>query len=320
MRHLVVVVGRACSVNQRAVNDRRDAPLLGTDWLTLAVVVLFWAAFVAVALLRRQVPTATVIASLAVLGGLYMSLQHEIIHGHPTPFRRLNWLLASAPLGMTQPFDRYRDTHLAHHESDLTDPFDDPESYYVTAQAWASATSAYRLLLSANRTLAGRLTIGPVLSLIRMLRGDLRLARTQRDVWRAWLLHVVAVALLIVALRAVGMPIWIYVLGFVFGGASFTALRSFVEHRAVDGAPRSAIVRSGWFLSFIFLNNNLHYTHHRLPGASWFRLPELTRSINAEAAVIDGAGLYRGYFEVARRFLFRPFGQAVHPLSATIDV
>ena len=302
------------------MNNRRDTPLLGTDWSTLAVIVLFWAAFVSLVLVRRHLPTAAVIGGLAVLGGLYMSLQHEIIHGHPTPWRRLNWLFASAPLGMTQPFDRYRETHLAHHAADLTNPLDDPESYYVTAEAWASATSAHRLLLSANRTLAGRLTIGPVLSLARMLRSDLRLARTQRDVWRAWFLHVVAVGVLIVALRAVAMPVWVYLLGFVFGGASFTALRSFVEHRAADGAPRSAIVRSGWFFSFIFLNNNLHYTHHRLPGASWFRLPELTRSIDAEAAVVDGAGFYRGYLEVARLFLFRPFGQAVHPSSATIDV
>lgn len=302
------------------MNNRRDAPLLGTDWPTLAVVVAFWASFVTVVALRRHAPTAAVVAGLAVLGGLYMSLQHEIIHGHPTPWRRLNWLLVCAPLGMTQPFDRYSDTHLAHHEADLTDPLEDPESYYVTAQAWQSASGAHRLLLRANRTLAGRLTIGPVLSFARMVRTDVRLVRTRTDVWRAWLLHLVAVGVLIVALRAAAMPLWIYVLGFVLGGASFTALRSFVEHCAADGTSRSAIVRSGWFFGFIFLNNNLHYTHHRLPGAAWYRLPELTRSINAEAAVVDGAGFYRGYLEVARRFLFRPFGQPVHPVSATIDV
>ncbi len=319
MRHLGVVVVGVRSVDRWVVNNRRDAPLRGTDLPTVAVVALFWVSIMSVVLLRRHLPTAGVIAGLAVLGGLYMSLQHEIIHGHPTPSRRLNWLLVSAPLGMTQPFDRYRDTHLAHHEADLTNPVDDPESYYVTPAAWGSAGGAQRLLLRANRTLAGRLTVGPFLSLVRMVRSDLRIVRGRRDVWRAWLLHVVAVGLLIVALRAVAMPVWIYLVGFVLGGASFTSLRSFVEHRAADGAPRSAVVRSGWFFSLIFLNNNLHYTHHRLPGASWFRLPELTRSIDAEAVVADGAGCYRGYHEVARRFLFRPFDQPVYPLSATID-
>ena len=319
MRHIGVVVGEARSLYRNAMNDQRDAPLLGTDWLTIVVVVFFWAAFTSLLLWRHHLPTAAVVAGLAVLGGLYMSLQHEVIHGHPTPWRWLNRLLVGAPLGMTQPFDRYRDTHLAHHEADLTNPLDDPESYYVTPQAWESARGAHRMVLRVNRTLAGRLTIGPVLALARTVSSDLRLMRSRRDVWRAWLLHLMAVGLLVVVLRALAMPLWIYMVGFVAGGASLTALRSFVEHRAADGEPRSAIVRSGWFFSFIFLNNNLHYTHHLLPGASWFRLPELSRSINAEAAVADGAGCYRGYREVARRFMFRPFGQPAYPLSATIE-
>jgi fatty acid desaturase len=141
---------------------------------------------------------------------------------------------------------------------------------------------------------------------------------SRREVRRAWFLHVVAVGALIAVLRVAGVPVWIYMLGFVFGGSSLTALRSFVEHRAVDG-PRSAIVRSGWFFSMIFLNNNLHYTHHQLPGAAWFHLPKLTNDLDADAVAADGAGAYRGYRDVARRFMFKPFDQPVHPLSVTID-
>ena len=302
------------------MNARPNTTPIGIDWPTVALVVFFWSAFAVVVLLHHRLPTVFVVGVLVMLGGLYTSLQHEIIHGHPTPWKRLNWLMVSAPLGLTQPFERYRVTHLDHHLADLTDPIGDPESSYVTARAWERASAPYRMLLRVNRTMAGRLSIGPVLALVRMARSDAHLARTRPDVQRAWLAHLVAVVVVIVALRTLGVPLWVFILGFAFGGASITSLRSFVEHLAVDGAPRSAIVHSGAFFSLIFLNNNLHYTHHQLPGAAWFRLPELTRSLGAEQAAATGAGVYRGYREVARRFMFRPFGQPVHPFSATIDV
>ena len=288
------------------------------DWPTIAVVAFFWAVFSVTVVFNGRLSGLVVVPLLAVLGGLYMSLQHEVIHGHPTPWPRLNWCLVSLPLGIVHPLDRYRDTHLVHHACDLTDPVADPESYYVSNEVWQSARGLYRFVLRVNRTMAGRLTIGPLLAVVAMLRYDLA-QRRRRDVQRAWSLHVVAVGAVIMALRAVDMPLTLYMLGFVVGGSSLTAMRSFVEHRATGDAARSAIVRSGWFFSFIFMNNNLHYTHHQLPGASWFRLPELTRSISAEAAVAEGAGVYRGYFSIARQYLVRPFGQPVHPRSATID-
>jgi fatty acid desaturase len=80
-------------------------------------------------------------------------------------------------------------------------------------------------------------------------------------------------------------------------------------------ATRCAVVRSGRFFGLLFLNNNLHHTHHALPGAAWFRLPRLTREMGAEAIAADGAGLYRGYLEVFRRFAIRPFCQPVDPLA-----
>ena len=98
------------------------------------------------------------------------------------------------------------------------------------------------------------------------------------------------------------------------------ALRSFVEHRAVAGAQRSAIVYSNWFFGLLFLNNNLHNTHHELPGAAWFHLPALTRTLGADEAVAAGAGVYRGYATIFRRHLFRPFDQPVHPLTESASI
>ena len=290
-----------------------------TDWPTIVVAVAFWISFVAIVLANHHLPTVIVLAVLAVLGGLYMSLQHEVIHGHPTRVRWLNWLSVAAPLGMVLPLDRYRDTHLEHHRAVLTDPLSDPESKYVSAEAWQRSIAPYRWLLFVNQTLAGRLTVGPVLAVVRSIRSDLREMRTRPIVRRAWLLHLIGLAALVVALRAVSMPLWIYAVGFVFGGSSLTSLRAFVEHLAVERGPRTAMVHTGWFFSLIFLNNNLHYAHHEAPAVSWFRLPALAQELDADSATAGAAGVYRGYANIARRFLFRPFGHPVHPISATID-
>ena len=291
-----------------------------TDWPTLVLVAGFWVALISVALLNEHIPSVVVIVVLAILGGLYMSLQHEVIHGHPTRWHRFNRLLIGAPLGLLQPFSRYRATHLAHHESDLTDPVSDPESFYVLPETWEHANAAQRGLLQANRTLAARLTLGPFLAAWRMINYDIRAASKERGVASAWLVHIVGCGVVIVAVMRVGLPVWTYFLGFVYGGASWTALRSFVEHRAVASGSRSAVVHTGWFLSVLFLNNNLHYTHHQLPGAAWFRLPELTATLDADTVVADGAGSYRSYRDVLGRYLFRQFDQPVAPLSAKMEV
>mgnify|MGYP000361042673 CR=1 FL=1 len=66
-----------------------------------------------------------------------MSLQHELIHGHPTRLAWFNQLLGTLPLAVWYPYGVYRDSHLAHHRNHLlTHPEDDPESYYVTAESW----------------------------------------------------------------------------------------------------------------------------------------------------------------------------------------
>jgi fatty acid desaturase len=67
----------------------------------------------------------------------YMSLQHELIHGHPTRHAWLNQLFGILPLAVWYPYGLYRDSHLRHHRNDhLTLPEDDPEGYYFTRARW----------------------------------------------------------------------------------------------------------------------------------------------------------------------------------------
>ena len=290
------------------------------EWPTVISIGAFWGLYLSTVLFASHLPSMITVLFLSVLGGFYMSLQHEVIHGHPTRWRLLNRTSVGAPLGFLLPFERYSVAHLAHHASDLTNPVDDPESFYVTPEAWASAGTAKRWFLRTNRTMAARLTIGPAFQLWQMLRYDLRLARYDTAVRRTWLLHVVSASLTVAVIRMTGLPLWVYILGFVYGGMICTNIRSFVEHRGVvNGNTRSAVVQSNWFIGLLFLNNNLHYTHHTLPGASWYRLPQLTRDLGAAEIVEGGAGYYRGYLAIARKYLFRPFDQPINPLLERIE-
>jgi fatty acid desaturase len=287
----------------------------GVEWPTVAVAAAIAAGFTAMLSFHERLPALAEIAVLAVLAAWYGSLQHEVIHGHPTPWRWINTSMAIVPLTLVVPFRSYRAHHLAHHEiRDLTDPDDDPESWYVTAETWAAAGSVLRWYLSATRTLLGRLVLGPPVVAARWLAAGVRDLRTPSAVARS-AGHVAAVAGVLLVVRATGLSWWTYVIGVVWAGGALTLLRSFAEHRMTDAGPRSAIVRTGRCFSLLYLNNNLHHTHHVRPGLPWFELPAADTLLAADAEVAAGAGLYAGYRDIARRYLLHPFDTPVRAAS-----
>jgi len=298
-------------VSVRAQQNRR------IEWLTLALFVGFYAAWLVVVLANRALPWPVSLAALGLLGGFYMSLQHEALHGHPTGSRGLNTTLAFAPLSLWLPYLGYRSSHMVHHHTDITDPQFDPESFYLQPSDWSSARTMERAYILVSRTMIGRLTIGSIHSICRYLWRELRTITTSRATARRWAAHLVASAVLGWWLFAVvDVPVWEYIVGFVLIGQSFTLLRSFVEHCAVAEGTRSAVVKAGPVLSLMYLNNNLHHTHHAEPSTPWYALPELHRRMESDQLAAEGAGFYsRGYLEVARRNFARPFCQPDHPLS-----
>ena len=94
----------------------------------------------------QTLPLAVTLVLGSLLITLHSSLQHEILHGHPTRSRRVNKWLGMVPLSLWIPFERYKQTHLLHHiDERLTDPLDDPE--FITGPrrtGIASARSAAR--------------------------------------------------------------------------------------------------------------------------------------------------------------------------------
>ena len=286
------------------------------EWPTIAVAVAIWTLLIGAVVTHWWMPWWITVPLLAIGSGWFASLQHEVSHGHPTPWPAVNTAIAGAPIGVVYPFSRFTDLHLAHHIDPalLTEPGIDNESRYCSPEAWARAGRLMRLMLRIERTLVGHLTIGVLRGSLAYMATDLRAAFGDRRLRAIWARHLVGVTLVVVVVVQTGLPLAQYAIGVVYGRVFFTGLRTFAEHRGVTDGSRSAVVRAGRPMSMIFLNNNLHHTHHARPGAAWYRLPRLHDELGADELARRGAGLYSGgYLELARRYAFRPFCQPVHP-------
>jgi fatty acid desaturase len=272
---------------------------------------------------HRSVPLPLLIIALGLVLTWAGSLQHEIVHGHPTRWRSVNHAIGRFTLDLWIPFDHYRATHLIHHrDAELTDPLTDPESYYVTPEAWSRAGAAGRAVLRINRTLVGRLTVGPVIGATTYGVAQLREVITGHGrpdegcPRRRWLTHLPFVAVTVCWLGFVNFPPTVYACG-VFLSMTGVRLRSFAEHRWLpDAHNRTATTHTIWPMALLFLNNNLHVAHHHRMSVPWYRLPAFSKEIDADLISQSGGGLYRGYSEIARRYALRPFCVPVFPGAA----
>ncbi len=300
----------------RTAGSRRRAAV---EVPTLLLVVATYAGWLASTSLYGRWPLWIVAPLTAVLVTLHGSLQHEIVHGHPTRWGSLNRLFAVVPLSLWLPYDRYRQSHLAHHiDARLTDPLDDPESYYWTAAAWGRLTPIGRTIVRMQQTLAGRVTVGAFWTIGRFWCAEWhKLLRNEPGVRAAWLEHLLWCVPVIVWVKVVcGMPLWVYGLTMAIPGTSLTLIRSFAEHRARTPVRyRVAIVEGSWILGPLYLFNNLHALHHEAPGIPWYEYPARYR-LHRERLIKENGGLvYRTYFDVARRFLLRAHDAPVHPTN-----
>jgi fatty acid desaturase len=287
------------------------------EWPTIALSLIIYGKWFSTTFFWRDLPWWA-------LGGLgawtvawQMNLQHEVIHGHPTRNRRVNDAIGVWPLSLWLPFSTYRTTHLRHHQdANLTDPFEDPESYYWTTAGWRDLGPFGRAVALAQSTLLGRIVIGPGWMMAHGLAGEVRDAWRGRPRARATLFwHFLQCAPVLIWVIAVcDMPFWVYVAAFVYPGMSLAMVRSFAEHRASEDAnERTAIVENANILGPLFLFNNLHVAHHMRGGLPWYRIPTFYRLNRAALIERNGGLVYNSYFEVARRYLLKPHDSPVHP-------
>jgi fatty acid desaturase len=248
----------------------------------------------------------------------FTSLQHELIHGHPSRSRRVNRLLGMAPLAVWYPYDLYRSSHLAHHRDELlTAPGLDPESNYIDDAAWRRLGRLFRPLWIAQRTVLGRLLLGPAMVIVptwidivrRPLRGDVAQSAS-------WAVHLALLALLLVAVdRFAGIGPLRYLLTIGYPALGLAMLRSFYEHRpAADTRHRVVINEAGAFWRILYLNNNYHAVHHERPDLPWYLLRRFYLEHRADVLGRNGDFVIPGYLSLMRRYATTPVDSPIHPV------
>jgi fatty acid desaturase len=292
---------------------RPSTPIEWPTWLLVASVYGGW--LLAVRSAGMLGPLGAVPLTLAACW--FMSLQHELLHGHPTRSRALNRLLGLAPLAVWYPYDLYRDTHLAHHRDDLlTQPGLDPESNYIAPADFERLSPWIRGLWIAQRTVLGRVLLGPAMVIVptwfdivrKPWRGDFSQTRT-------WAQHLALLALLLWALqRWAGIGPLHYMLAVGYPALGLAMLRSFYEHRpAAQAAHRVVVNEAGWFWRLLYLNNNYHAVHHEQPDLPWYRIRARYQADRPGVLQRNDGFLVAGYGALLRRHAFSPVDSPVHP-------
>jgi fatty acid desaturase len=294
-----------------------QARLQGTDWATVALAVAIYGAFALLTWFARDFAWWAILPLGAIVVCLQSSLQHEAIHGYPTPWRWVNTAIATPSLWLWLPYGVNRIVHLRHHvDENLTDPKLDPESNYLTAEAWSEMSLLHRALRQAMATLLGRIVIGPLYYAAQAL-GELlqALRHGDRAILQAWAVHAAVVAGLLWWVVAVcGISFAEYLLFFAWPGTGLALIRSFAEHRAApDAAARTATVEAGWFWRLLYLNNNLHALHHADPTSAWHRRPAAYRQARAEVLGRSRYHLVQGYGSLFRNYLLDAKEPLLHP-------
>ena len=292
------------------------------EWLTIILLLLVMAVWLVVTAFHASLPLPVVLVAGAVVVTLHMSLQHEVIHGHPTRSKALNRLLAGPSFCLWLPFERYRKTHLQHHRDEhLTDPLEDPESVYVSPEDWVHMPLWRRSLALILNTLSAALFLDHRLSWRSSFGAMQRRSPAVIRTWHRPGRHIAAAAPVVIWLTVVAeMSLLVYGLFFVWPRLLCSSARS--PTRAASGGGQNGdqdAVRS----SDCSTSTTIFTPSTAMPGLAWYRLPSVWRADPDGWARQTGGFVFQGYGDVAARYLLSPKDHPVHPgslpLSTTAD-
>jgi fatty acid desaturase len=296
------------------------------EWVTLLLVIACYSVWLlSTASFQFMVTSFGIVSAglmlflvTAIVTAFHTSIQHEVVHDHPTPYPLFNEALIFPSLILVYPFRRYRELHLTHHiDENLTDPYDDPESYFWPMCDKNKMGQIMKVLLAANNTFVGRMILGPPLGLLGFYRTELyRLVANEKGVRKAWVLHLVGCAgVYIWVTQICGIPFWAYVLFVSYPAVAWILIRSFAEHQSSNSiGGRTVIVEAHSFFGMLFLNNNLHMVHHAHPRVAWYNLPKLYRERKEQYLSANGNYLFNGYWQIISQFSFRRKQPVFHPI------
>ncbi|WP_412033244.1 fatty acid desaturase [Mesorhizobium sp. CA8] len=303
------------SMNTGISKRRSSAPAI--EWPTVFLALFCYGAWFAIGLLLWPSYPLIALIALALILALQSSLMHEVLHGHPTRSARINEAFVFLPIGLVWPFRRFKTIHLRHHADErLTDPLDDPESYYQALWMHEELPQAMKFLLKINNTMVGRLVLGPWLSSVGFFIDDARqIAAGDQAIRKAWLLHAIGIAVVApIVTFGFCIPLWLYVLVPVWLGQSLISVRTYAEHQWSEHPEGRTIIVERSPLSFLFLNNNLHFVHHKSPTVAWYRLPKLFRDRREEWLRMNNGYVYPNYLALIKSYAFSAKEPVIHPV------
>ena len=286
------------------------------EWPTVLLLLFDYGVLASIVWFHAALPWWVILPIGAYFGCLHGSLQHEVLHGHPTTSRRVNQSLIFVSPQIWLPFGRYRDLHLSHHNDlNLTCPVRDPESYYLLPENWEGLPGWRRALCRFNNTLFGRMLVGPAISILQFWPEEFSAMLAGRlGGRRCWLAFAVSTALILAYVKWCEMPLWQYILLIAYPSISLALVRSFCEHQAAeDIGHRTILVEASPLWSLLFLNNNLHIAHHERPKISWYDLPAFYAAEKARLVSRNGNYLKLGYAQIFRSYFFHAKENVAHP-------
>lgn len=305
----------ARSMNTGMNKRRSTAPAV--EWPTVFLTLFCYGAWLAIGLLLWPSHPLLALAVLPFILALQSSIMHEALHGHPTRNARINEACVFLPIGMVWPFRRFKTIHLRHHADErLTDPLDDPESYYQALWMHDELPPTMKLLLKINNTMIGRFVLGPWLSSVGFFIDDAKqILAGDKAIRKAWLLHAIGLAVVVpIVTFGFGIPLWLYILVPVWLGQSLISIRTYAEHQWSEHPEGRTVIVERSPLSFLFLNNNLHFVHHKSPTIAWYRLPKLFRERREEWLRMNNGYAYPNYFAMLKAHAFKAKEPIVHPV------
>ncbi|SCB44195.1 fatty acid desaturase [Rhizobium multihospitium] len=297
-------------------DSERSSAIAPVEWPTVALILGCHVVWLGAGLFVYPLSPVLALAVFSLCVTFHSSLQHEVLHGHPTRNPLINEMLVFLPLGLFYPYRSYKETHLQHHTDErLTDPYDDPESYYRAFGDWLRLPRVMRFLLTINNTLVGRVLLGPPLNVIGFTMSEWRaIGSGDRLKAKNWLLHVLgAIPVIFLVQTVFCIPIIVYATTAGYLGLAVTAIRSYSEHQWSENPDGRTIIVERSLLAPIFLYNNLHIVHHKLPWVPWYRLPATYRTRSVHWQEVNRGYVFRNYLAIIRAFAFRMKEPVVHP-------
>ena len=288
-----------------------------TEWPTWLLLVAVYGAWGATLYFHAALGPYATTFFLILICAWYMSVQHELVHGHPSRHRWLNKVLGYAPLALWFPYTLYLESHMRHHnDAHLTLPDLDPETHYVSSQRWKQSGWLLRRLYAARKSFWGRFLFGPAMSLVSTY------VEALRQPWNGkfryvpmWLMHVALVlAVLVLVEQVAGIGAWHYLLGIAYPALSLAMVRSYYEHRAADDCKHRIVINEASLpMRLLYLNNNYHLVHHDMPSLPWYLLPAVYKRNRDDYLARCGHFLIPGYGELIRKFGLTAIDAPVHP-------